>query len=131
MIHPKMTWPCINYRDAPAAVDFLTAAFGLVVDSMHRTGDHVEHAELAFPEGGAIMLGSAASDGTPFERLPTGASGVYVVTDNPAGVYKRATMAGANLVRELRDEPHGSSGFVVADLEGNLWSFGTYRGEQR
>jgi len=72
MIHPKMTWPCINYRDAPAAVAFLTAAFDLVVDSMHRTGDHVEHAELAFPDGGAIMLGSAASDGTPSSAFPRG-----------------------------------------------------------
>ena len=131
MVHPKMLWPCLNYRDAPAAVDFLTAAFGLVVESIHRTGDHAEHAELAFPEGGAVMLGSAASDGSPFERLSTGASGVYVVTDDPAAVYERATRAGAQLVRELRDEPHGSRAFVVADVEGNLWSFGTYRGERR
>jgi uncharacterized glyoxalase superfamily protein PhnB len=29
----------------------------------------------------------------------------------------------------MRDEDYGSTGFVVADPEGNLWSFGTYRGE--
>lgn len=131
MVHPKMIWPCLNYRDAPAAIAFLTAAFGLVVESIHRTGDHVEHAELAFPEGGAIMLGSAASDGSFFERLSTGTSGVYVVTDDPEAGYERATSAGAHIVRELQDEPHGGRGFVVADLEGNLWSVGTYRGERR
>jgi uncharacterized glyoxalase superfamily protein PhnB len=32
-------------------------------------------------------------------------------------------------VRGLRDEDYGSRGFTVRDLEGNLWSFGTYRGE--
>ena len=125
-----MIWPCLNYRDAPAAIAFLTTAFGLVVESIHRTGDHVEHAELAFPEGGAIMLGSAASDGSPFERLSTGTNGVYVVTDDPDVLYERATSAGAHIIRELRDDPHGSRGFVAADSEGNLWSFGTYRGER-
>jgi len=130
MTHPKMIWPCINYRDAPAAIDFLTGAFGFVVNTVHRTSDHVEHAELLFPEGGGIMLGSAASDGTPFERLPTGASGVYIATDDPTGVYRRATGAGAKVVRELKAEAH-SRGFIVADPEGNLWSFGTYRGEER
>jgi uncharacterized glyoxalase superfamily protein PhnB len=76
------------------------------------------------------MLGSAASDGTPFERLPTGASGVYAATDDPAPLYERAQRAGATVIRELTPEAH-SRGFVVADPEGNLWSFGSYRGEER
>ena len=29
----------------------------------------------------------------------------------------------------LRDEDYGSRGFTVKDPEGNIWSFGTYRGE--
>ncbi len=41
----------------------------------------------------------------------------------------RATAAGAEVVRELKDEDYGSRGFSVRDPEGNLWSFGTYRGE--
>jgi uncharacterized glyoxalase superfamily protein PhnB len=41
----------------------------------------------------------------------------------------RATAAGAEVVRELRYEDYGSLGFTVRDPEGNLWSFGTYRGE--
>lgn len=75
------------------------------------------------------MLGSARSDGSPFEQLPTGSSGMYVVTDNPGAVYERARAEGATVIRELRDEPWGQRGFTVADPEGNLWSFGTYRGE--
>jgi hypothetical protein len=38
---------------------------------------------------------------------------------------------GAEVLRELRDEDFGSRDFSVRDPEGNLWSFGTYRGEPR
>jgi uncharacterized glyoxalase superfamily protein PhnB len=54
---------------------------------------------------------------------------VYVVTDHPDDVHDRAVAAGAELVQPLRDEDYGSRGFTVSDPEGNLWSFGTYRGE--
>jgi uncharacterized glyoxalase superfamily protein PhnB len=130
MTHPKMIWPCMNYRDAPAAIEFLTVAFGFTVNTVHRTGDHVDHAELLFPEGGGVMLGSASKDGTPFERLPTGSSGVYVATDDPAGIYRRATDRGAKVIREFTPQAH-SRGFIVADPEDNIWSFGTYRGEEQ
>ena len=122
----KQLWPCINYRDAPAAIDFLVAALGFLVHAVHRTGAHVHHAELLFPE----LLGSAASDGTRFKRLPTGASGVHAATDDPEALYKRAQRAGATVVRARLPETH-AGGFVVADPEGNLWSFGRYRGEER
>lgn len=129
MTHPKMIWPCINYRDALGAIDFLERAFGFVENAVYKTGDHVEHAELLFPEGGGIMLGSAKDDGSPFKRLPTGGAGVYVVTDHPDALYRSAQAAGARVISELKDESWGQRGFTVSDPEGNLWSFGTYRGE--
>lgn len=129
MTHAKMIWPCINYGNAPAAIEFLEAAFGFVVNCDHRKGEHVAHAELFFPEGGGVMVGSSG-DGTPFERLPTGSSGLYCATDDPAELYRRAREAGARVVRELKPEAP-ERGFIVADPEGNLWSFGSYRGEDR
>ena len=54
---------------------------------------------------------------------------MYVVTDDPHAVFDRATAAGARVVREMRDEDYGSTGFSVLDPEDNIWSFGTYRGE--
>jgi uncharacterized glyoxalase superfamily protein PhnB len=121
-------WPCINYRDAVAAIEFLTGAFGFQSTLVHEDGGHIRHAELRWPEGGGIMVGSESPDGTPFERLPTGSSGLYVVTDDPDTVFERATRAGATVIHGLKDEDYGSRGFTVADPEGNLWSFGTYRG---
>ena len=128
---PKMIWPCLNYRDAHAAITFLTDAFGFVKTLVVDGGPDrpVAHAELRWPEGGGVMLGSATQDGNEFERLPTGANSVYVVTDEPDALFARATRAGAAIVRGLEDTDYGSRGFTVRDPEGNLWSFGTYRGE--
>lgn len=127
----KSVWPTLNCRDARAEIAFLVDAFGFV-DALvvpEGDGDLVAHAELLWPEGGGVMLGSADRDGNEFARRPTGSDSVYVVTDDPDAVHERAVRAGAEVVRELRDEDYGSRGFSVRDPEGNLWSFGTYRGQ--
>lgn len=129
---PKYVWPCVVYADAPAAISFLRDAFGFVpaiVVSKPDDDSVIEHAQLIWPEGGGVMLGSSGRDERPFSQQPVGGSSIYVVTDDPHGVYERAIAAGATLVVEMRDEDYGSTEFAVADPEGNLWSFGTYRGE--
>ena len=127
---PKTVWPCINYQDAHAAIKFLVSAFGFEETAVYDDEQgRVAHAELRWPEGGAVMLGDAGRDESEFSRMPTGCAGLYVVTDNPDAVYSRAISAGAEVVRELRDESYGSRSFSVRDPERNLWSFGTYRGE--
>jgi uncharacterized glyoxalase superfamily protein PhnB len=127
---PKTVWPTLNYADAPAAIRFLVDVFGfeerIVVASENG---FIEHCQLAWPEGGGIMLGSADRDGNVFSQRPTGAASTYVVTDEPDTLYDKVMASGVELVRELRDEDYGSRGFSVRDPEGNIWSFGTYRGE--
>lgn len=88
-----------------------------------RDGEIV-HAELRWPEGGGIMSGSGEGE---FGVKP-GNAALYVVTDQPDALFKRATAAGTEVVRGLKDEDYGSRGFTVRDPEGNRWSFGTYRG---
>jgi uncharacterized glyoxalase superfamily protein PhnB len=73
------------------------------------------------------MLGSAC-DHSDFGQRKPGTASIYVVTDAPDALFDRATAAGAEVVRELKDEDYGSRGFTVRDPEGTLWSFGTYRG---
>jgi uncharacterized glyoxalase superfamily protein PhnB len=128
----KTVWPCLNYRDAREAIRFLIEAFGFVEHLVvpGPTDDIIEHAELGWPEGGGVMLGTADRPGADneFSQLPTSCASLYVVTDDPHAVFGRATAAGAKVIREMRDEDYGSTGFSVADPEGNLWSFGTYRG---
>ena len=63
-----------------------------------------------------------------FDRAVTGVSAVYVVSDDPDTLHKRAIAAGATEVMPLRDEDYGSRGFTVRDPRGHLWSVGTYAG---
>jgi uncharacterized glyoxalase superfamily protein PhnB len=125
-------WPILTYRDARAAATFLRDAFGFEERAVHAREDDpsvVEHAEMRWPLGGGVMFGTAAKDDSPFGQRVPGNDSVYVVTDDPDGLYARATAAGAEVVRGLVDEDYGSRGFTVRDPEGNLWSFGTYGGE--
>ncbi len=46
--------------------------------------------------------------------------------DNVDAHYERAVNAGAEILRPLADTDYGSREYTARDLEGNLWSFGTY-----
>ncbi|MFC6014000.1 VOC family protein [Nocardia lasii] len=125
-------WPCLAFDNARAMIEFLTTAFGFAEKAVYAREDDptiVEHGELRWPAGGGIMFGSTGRDDSPFGTRPPGVASLYLVTDDPDTLYARATAAGAEIIRELRDEDYGSRGFSAADPEGNLWSFGTYRGE--
>jgi uncharacterized glyoxalase superfamily protein PhnB len=122
-------WPILTCTNARGVIGFLEQLGferRLVVP---EEGDRVDHAQLSWPEGGGVMVSSAARDDSEFAARPVGAASIYVVTDEPRDVLKRAEAVGARMVRELREEDYGSLGFSIADPEGNLWSFGTYRGE--
>jgi uncharacterized glyoxalase superfamily protein PhnB len=126
---PPQVWPTLRARDARALIRFLVDAFGFVEVAVYGEGDQVAHAELAWPPGGGIMLGSHRDDPDDPWALQPGTFGAYVVTDDPDGLHDRAVKAGATVVRELNVTDYGSREFAVRDPEGNLWSFGTYRGE--
>ena len=125
-------WPILTYRDVPAAMSFLGEAFGFqprVVYAREADPGIIEHAEMDWPSGGGIMLGTAGKDGTPFGRRPPGNDSVYVVCDDPDALFERVAASHAEIVLGLAEEDHGSRGFTARDREGNLWSFGTYAGE--
>jgi uncharacterized glyoxalase superfamily protein PhnB len=123
-------WPSLRASDARALIAFLTSAFGFTEVVVYGEGDQVAHAQLAWPPGGGIMLGSARDqDASDSWALRPGSFGAYVVTDEPDALFARAAAAGATIVREPHETDYGSRDFAVRDPEGNLWSFGTYRGE--
>jgi uncharacterized glyoxalase superfamily protein PhnB len=125
-------WPVLSYRDARAALSFLSDAFGFEENAVYAREDDpsiIEHAEMRWPLGGGIMFGTASKDDSAFGQRSSGNDSVYVVCADPDQLFERATKAGAEVVRGLVDEDYGSRGFTVHDPEGNLWSFGTYAGE--
>jgi uncharacterized glyoxalase superfamily protein PhnB len=133
---PPQVWPALRARDARALIRFLVEAFGfeetaVYGDQPDGSGDIVVHAQLTWPEGGGVMLGSVRDD--PDDRWPVqpGSTGCYVVTADPDAVHDRAVAAGAEITDPLHDTDYGSRDFAARDPEGNRWSFGTYRGEPR
>lgn len=121
-------WPTLKARDARALIRFYVDAFGFEQTAVYGDGERVDHAELSWPLGGGIMLGSVREGGE--WQLAPGSFGAYVVTDEPDALFAHATAAGAEVLYAPRDEGHGRE-FGVRDPEGNLWSFGTYRGQPR
>jgi len=126
-------WPALRARDARGLIDFLVAAFGFEEVVAHPDGDGgIAHAQLAWPAGGGIMLGSVRPAGPDVAwQVPPGSSGCYVVTGDPDAVHARALAAGARILEPPHDTGYGSREFAAVDPEGNHWSFGTYPGEPR
>jgi uncharacterized glyoxalase superfamily protein PhnB len=130
-------YPALGYRDAEAAIRWLGEAFGFQERVVYRGDDRpIAHAELSLGPG-IIMLGSASEDmpavdtggltvgGEPdFSRIPFS---LYVAIDDVDEHCERAKAAGAEIVREPNDTDYGSREYACRDLEGNAWSFGTYR----
>ncbi|WPO74229.1 MULTISPECIES: VOC family protein [unclassified Streptomyces] len=125
------TWPCLQAQDAPALIDFLVDTVGFLRTAVYEDGGRVVHAQLDWPEGGGVMLGSY-DPGTAAETCgKPGTSGAYVVTDRVDDLYHRLREAGVKITGDIEDKPYGSREFGIRDPEGNRWSFGTYRGEPR
>ncbi|GAA4810056.1 VOC family protein [Tomitella cavernea] len=120
-------WPSLQARDARALIDWLVGTLGFVEAACYTDGGRVAHAQLAWPEGGGIMLGDH-EPGAEWALEP-GTFGAYVVTDDVDGLYAKVRAAGADIMRPLADQDYGNREFAVRDPEGNKWSFGPYRGE--
>ena len=51
---------------------------------------------------------------------------IYLVVPDPDAVFARAKAAGAQIVLELKDQDYGGRDFSCFDLEGHLWTIGSY-----
>jgi uncharacterized glyoxalase superfamily protein PhnB len=128
---PPQVWPTLRARDARALIRFLVDAFGFEETVVYGDGDRVDHAQLSWPLGGGVMLGSTRDAAEDPWALRPGTAGCYVVADDIDGLHARAAAAGAEIIRKPYDTDYGSREFASRDPEGNHWSFGTYRGEPR
>ncbi|MYM70858.1 glyoxalase [Duganella sp. FT134W] len=133
---PKQTLcgviPCLRYRDAPAAIDWLCSTFGFEVQFVVPNEDgSIAHAQLTFGNS-MVMLGSVFD--TEYGRLlkqPMETGGfvtqsAYLVVNSADEVYGRVLQAGGQIVLDLKDEDYGGRGFTCRDPEGHIWSIGTY-----
>ena len=126
-------WPVLHYHDTERALMFLVEALGFreALAVRDPEGD-VVHAELRWPGGGAVVFGSTKHSESVHGAMMPGTSASYVVADDVDAVYERALAADAELVQGPNETTFGSGvptrAFTARDPEGNLWTFGTYRG---
>jgi uncharacterized glyoxalase superfamily protein PhnB len=126
-------YPTVLYADAKAAIRQLTEALGFTELSVYESDEEgagaVLHAELV-QGNGAVMIGSKGRDGV-FDTAMKGAgpAGVYVVVDDVDAHHRHAVEQGAEILMPPTDQDYGSRDYMARDLEGNVWSFGTYAPE--
>ena len=120
--------PILRYRDARRAIGWLCATFGFVeVFSTPESGPFVRHAQLRLGTN-IIMLGSIRpNDGmTSPQELGTATQALCVYVGNPDEHFERACLAGAEIISPPSDTDFGAREYHVRDLDGHVWTFGTY-----
>ncbi|MCX6598174.1 MAG: VOC family protein [Acidobacteria bacterium] len=124
--------PCMRYRDAPAAIDWLCEVFSftrqLIVPGEDGT---VIHSQLVLGTG-MVMVGSVRDDhyGT-LVKQPDQCGGAEtqaccLIVDDPDAVYARVLSGGGTIIRDIQDESYGGRAFTCRDREGHLWTVGSY-----
>lgn len=124
--------PCLRYRDAPAAIDWLCRAFGFQRHAVYPDDDGgIAHAQLSYGPG-MIMLGSVRDDGFGQHLLhPDQTQGretqcACVIVEDCRAHYAQAKAAGARIVDDYEEKDYGGAGYSCRDVEGHLWWFGSY-----
>ncbi len=122
-------FPFLRYEDAPAAFEWLARAFGFEKQMLVPGPDGtIAHAQLRYG-GSLIMIGSTRDDvmhlKSPVE-VGGATQGIYVHVDDVNAHHDRAKAAGAEIIMELEDTEYGSREYMARDLEGHVWSFGSY-----
>jgi uncharacterized glyoxalase superfamily protein PhnB len=127
------TIPCLNYRDAAAAIQWLCDTFGFVRKAVYDGPDGtIMHSELTFGNG-MVMIASHQPD-TDYGQMtaqPDEIGGretqtVCLIASEPDVLYRRAMAGGAQILREIRDESYGGRSFICRDPGGHIWSVGSY-----
>jgi len=120
-------YPSLTYDDARAAIDWLCKAFGFTARLVVPGSDlRIEHSELTLGE--AVVMVSKPEMGRVSQKGLSGVSqALSIRVDDPDTHFRQAKVAGAAIIRDLRDEEYGSRGYMAKDLEGHVWYFGTYR----
>src|SRR4029077_15215540 len=122
--------PALRYRNAASAIDWLCDAFGferkMVVPG---EGGRVCDAVLTLGNG-MIMLGDGKTEYGRLVAAPVMGDpvtqGIYVVVEDADAHYTRAKAAGAEIVLDIKTQDYGGRDYTARDLEGHVWTFGTY-----
>ena len=127
--------PCLSYKDASAAIDWLCKTFGFQKKMVVPAGENkIAHAQLTIGDS-MIMINSTGME-TEFSKLiktPSEVSGVvtqttYVIlsAEEIDAHYENAKSNGTKIIQQLAEQEYGGKNYSCYDIEGHLWSFGSY-----
>jgi uncharacterized glyoxalase superfamily protein PhnB len=120
-------YPALRYRDAKAAIAWLSRAFGFEPQAEYAAPDgSIAHAELRLGTG---VVGISSAQPVPSSENPwtTVRQGVYVAMEHVDEHHDRAKAAGAEIASPLKDMDYGSREYAAWDIgHQHLWGFGTY-----
>src|SRR6185369_17467952 len=123
---------CANYRKAPEAIEWLCRVFGFTKHAVYPGPNNtIMHSELTLG-GGMVMVGSLMdNDYRRFVKHPDEIGGAETRSINLAVadadvVYAKVKEEGGQILLDIEDKPYGGRGFTCGDLEGHIWSIGTY-----
>jgi uncharacterized glyoxalase superfamily protein PhnB len=115
--------PYVLYADCAAALDWLARAFGFE-EVLRYVGEegYVNHAEMKVGDG-HIYMGDPGDHYRNPKELGQDTVGLYVLVDDVDAHFERAKAAGAEILREPRNEEYGERRYDVVDPEGQRWYF--------
>lgn len=127
--------PMMAYEDGPAAMDWLSRAFGFRERRrMLTTEGRLSHGELEVGDG-MIMLATPSphyrgpkrhretcADARKWSEVPHIVDGVHVYVDDVDAHFQRAKAAGAIILSPVEDGAVGKR-YRAEDLEGHRWMF--------
>ena len=116
--------PCLLYEDVATALEFLSRAFDFTETLRYDDpAGYVSHAEMRHGDS-VIMLGDPGPSYRGPIRLGATTVQLHVQVDDVDALCARARKAGAQITRELEDQPYGERNFSATDPEGHVWTFG-------
>ena len=130
--HGSTIIPCLRYRDARAAIDWLCQAFGFQRHAVYENDQGgVEHAQVVYGAG-MVMLGEIRDNAFGQHIVQPDQIGgresqcACVTVSDCRAHYETAKAAGAMIVDDYAEKDYGGAGYSCRDPEGHLWYFGSY-----
>jgi PhnB protein len=115
--------PYLIYRDAPAAIDFLTCAFGFAEKFRFPMDDgRIGHAELTSGDGSVMLASEFDGFGRSPLDLPDVHGQTYCTVADVDAHFSRARANGATVTSEPANRD-GTRMYRAIDPEGHRWIF--------